>query len=115
MGRSILFSYFLFLIIVIIIAPFVAGDPRNRNKNPKKKNPTSVQPKQTTAIAIASTKGNAFTPIVMKKKPLRTGKAVEDYRAKLLKSYSPAAKKNNPNMVITGESCAFGTGSWYKV
>lgn len=103
------------LIIVLIIAPFVVGTgPDNRNKHSNKGFAKSVQ-QSIESIGTVSMKAIIFDPIEMNSKVSRKGAAIDAYRAKQLQLFSAQARQNNPNMIMTGESCALGTGSCYKV
>lgn len=64
----------------------------------------------------AKTNSKIFEPLPMKlSNTERTGAKAEKYKEDLLNGLHGSAKKEDRNLKMTGESCAKGLGSLYKV
>lgn len=69
------------------------------------------------AIPFGKSKSSTiFEPLPMKlSNTVRTGAQAEKYKEDLLDGLHGKAKKEDKNLKMTGESCARGLGSLYKV
>lgn len=54
------------------------------------------------------------TKIQPPKEKKRTQKECDEYKAKILATLPPNARKEDPNFIITGQVCADGLGSIYE-
>lgn len=77
----------------------------------KKAQEAAAQPQKTTPKFTG-----VFQPIDMKfPETVRSGSAAEEYKVSKLASLKSGARKEDPNLIMTGESCARGLGSLYDV
>lgn len=68
------------------------------------------------AIPFAKSSSKIFEPLPMKlSNTVRTGAKAEKYKEDLLSGLHGRAQKEDKNLKMTGESCARGLGSLYKV
>lgn len=90
---------------------------KNRNAKPKPI-PTIVEEEiNQSKIPKVSMKSKFFEPIVMRFPDTspRIGADALAYKKELLKNLPKPAQKDDQNIIMTGESCARGLGSWYRV
>lgn len=92
------------------------GPVKNNWNGNTKKEPKTAATKTETPKFERKPGTKVFEPIEMVfPDTVRTGAAADEYKQTKLAPLPARAKKDDPNMVMTGESCARGLGSLYKV
>lgn len=68
------------------------------------------------SVPFAKSNSKIFEPLPMKlSNTVRTGAKADQYKKDLLEGLHGSARKEDRNLKMTGESCARGLGSLYKV
>lgn len=88
------------------------------NQNAKPKPQISIEDQiNASRVPIISTKGKFFEPIEMKfpDTSQRTDVEAQNYVNELMEKIPKYARKEDPNLKMTGKRCARGLGSLYEV